>query len=315
MIKKLLLHSILAAGMLAAGALAAADKGAVYAFITDSDIRQFEQVIEGFNQSFPDADVRRLNLQGKADAAAIKHFLAGNRPTLIVALGSISATTLASLDMRTPVVFGMVLNHRRYPQLKKSNFTGVSMEIPASSWLTQFRLLFPELKGVAVPYNPDASAEIIKDATLAAQALQIRILGVSVTDAEAIKTKLAFEKTTEYNGLWMVADFKLYNNDSQAFVQLLEFANESKKPLLGASEAFVKAGAFFSVSINYQSLGSQLALVSRQILEDKVAPSAIAVAPPIGTYTVINKKTGQDLFGAKFKEEHLMQADKIYPEE
>jgi len=310
-------HAVLALGLLAPALSRAApvEKKAVYAFVTDSNIRQFETVIGGFSESMPGADIRVLNLQGKGDITLLRKFVAENNPTLIVALGSISATTVAALDAKTPVVFGMVLNHRRYAQLKKNNITGVSMEIPARSWLIQFRLLFPELKGIAVPYNPDASAEIIRDAEAAATAMQIRILGVSVADPDTIRAKLALEKSGDYNGLWMVADFKLYNNDSQAFVSLLEFANENKKPLLGASEAFVKAGALFSVSINYQSLGSQLALVARQILEDKTAPGAIAVSPPIGTYTVINKKTGRELLGNKFREEHLMHADKIYPEE
>lgn len=287
----------------------------VYAFITDSDIRQFEEVIEGFRQSHGATDLRRLNLQGKIDAPAVKKFLGENKPALIVALGSIAATTVASLDIDTPVIFGMVLNHRRYTQLKKRNITGISMEIPARSWLTQFRLFFPELRGIAVPYNPDASAEIIQDAVVAAEAMKIRVFGISVSEPGAIGAQLSTHKAGDFNGLWMVADFKLYHQDSPAFVHLLEYSHDSKKPLLGASEAFVKAGAFFSVSINYQSLGSQLALVSRQILDDKVLPAAIAVAPPIGTYTVVNKKAGREILGARFSDDLLMHADKVYPEE
>ncbi len=287
----------------------------VYVFVTDSDIQQFEQVVQGFTESYPQAAVHRINLSGKPDQVAVRKFVAAHKPDMIVALGSIAATTAASLDGKTPVIFGMVLNHRRYAQLKKTHIAGVSMEIPAHAWLTQFRLLYPELKGIAVPFNPEASAEIVKDATTAAQNLKISILGVAVSDPDTIRSRLENEKPDGFNGLWMVADFKLFYNDSPAFVQLLEFSHEKRKPLMGASEAFVKAGAFFSVSINYQTLGSQLALVSRQILEDKLAPASIGVQPPIGTFTVVNKKTGREILGNAFNEELIGNADKVYPVE
>jgi len=46
-----------------------------------------------------------------------------------------------------------------------------------------------------------------------------------------------------------------------------------------------------------------------------VLPAAIAVAPPIGTYTVVNKKAGREILGARFSDDLLMHADKVYPEE
>lgn len=296
-------------------AITAENKSGGYAFVTDSDIRQFETVIEGFRTSEPGGRIAKLNLNGKPDANAVKKFIADFRPSVIIALGSLSATTVASLDTQTPVIFAMVLNYRRYTDLKKPNITGISMEIPAETLLTQFRLLCPELNGVAVPYSPEASDEIVKDAKRAAEKMKIRILEIALAHPDALKDKLRAEKPADFNGLWMIADFKLYNTETEAFAYLLDFANDNKKPLLGASEAFVKAGAFFSVSINYQSLGSQLALVTRQITEDKIAPAKIGVTPPIGTYTVINKKSGREIFGAKFNESLLMYADKVYPEE
>lgn len=287
----------------------------VYVFVTDSDIRQFEQVVQGFAESYPQASIERINLDGKPDKAAVRAFVARHKPAMIIALGSIAATTAASLDGKTPVIFGMVLNHRRYAQLKKAHVAGVSMEIPAQAWLTQFRLLYPDLKAIAVPYNPDASAEIVRDATAAAQNLKIGVWGVPLADPNTVGSRLEAEKPENFNALWMVADFKLYYNESTAFGQLLEFSLLTRKPLMGASEAFVKAGALFSVSINYQTLGSQLALVSRQILEDKLTPAAIGIQAPIGTFTVVNKKTGREIFGDNFNEDLFGNADKVYPEE
>jgi putative tryptophan/tyrosine transport system substrate-binding protein len=312
MMKKFLTSLILLACCDAA--VAATQQGG-YAFITDSDIRQFETVIDGFRESAPTARIGKLNLDGKADAAIIKKFIADFNPTVIITLGSLAATTVASIETTRPVIFAMVLNYRRYPQLNKPNIAGISMEIPAESLLTQFRLLCPTLHGIAVPYSPAASVEIVRDAKRAAERMKIRILEIAVSDPETLKDKLRTGKTADYHGLWMIADFKLYNKDTEAFAHLLDFSQDNKKPLLGASEAFVKAGAFFSVSVNYHSLGSQLALISRQILDDKIPPGKIGVTPPIGTYTVINKKSGREILGDKFNEELLIYADKIYPED
>lgn len=292
-----------------------AKKQTVYVFVTDSNISQFEQVVQGFTESYPEAEIHRINLAGKPDRIAVKKFIAKHKPALIIALGSIAATTAASLESKTPVIFGMVLNHRRYAQLQKAHIAGVSMEIPAQAWLTQFRLLYPNLKAIAVPFNPDASAEIIKDATVAAGKLKIDILGLPLTDPETVQKELDAQKSDSFNALWMVADFKLYYGASPAFGQLLEFSHTAHKPLMGASEAFVKAGALFSVSINYQTLGSQLALVSRQILEDKLAPAKIGIQAPIGTFTVVNKITSREIFGNELTEDLLKNADKVYPEE
>ena len=82
--------------------------------------------------------------------------------------------------------------------------------------------------------------------------------------------------------------------------------------MLAFSEAFLKPGAFFSISIDYHGLGSQVALLTRQLLEDGKKPAQIAVAPPIGTYSVINKDTAEWLLGDELDEEIYDEVDKIY---
>jgi putative ABC transport system substrate-binding protein len=119
----------------------------------------------------------------------------------------------------------------------------------------------------------------------------------------------------KFNGLWMIADFKLYNKKTRSLEKLIKFSLDNRKPLLAFSEPFIKAGSFFSVSTDNRSLGSQIALISKQVVHDKTLPSSIPVAPPIGTFTVINKNVAREILGDKFDESIIYQVDKVYPAE
>jgi ABC-type uncharacterized transport system substrate-binding protein len=68
-----------------------------------------------------------------------------------------------------------------------------------------------------------------------------------------------------------------------------------KKSFIVYSEQFVKAGALFSTSPNYSTIGSQLAIKSQQILEDRQKPSQVGISPIIGTFLTINKTTMKKL--------------------
>ena len=118
-----------------------------------------------------------------------------------------------------------------------------------------------------------------------------------------------------FSGLWMLADTKLYNRESDAFETLISFSASRKIPILAFSEAFLNKGAYFSVSIDYRSLGSQIALISRRLIQDAATPSEIPVSPPLGTFTVINKTVAKLFAGDKFDENMLDLADKVFPSE
>jgi ABC-type uncharacterized transport system substrate-binding protein len=208
----------------------------------------------------------------------------------------------------------MIINHQKYPKLKQDNVTGISMEISPTSLFTQFRMLMPEIDSIGVPFHPMNSLNIINDTINSSKEMGINLIKIAVTNPNNIIDNLS-SKVNNYVGLWMFADTKLYNRKSKAIYNLISFSKEHKKPLLVFSEAFLKPGAFFSISVDYNSLGSQTALISRQIVQDKKHPRKIPIALPIGTYTVINKEITELLLEDDFDESIYDEVDKIYGEE
>ncbi|MBN2159262.1 MAG: hypothetical protein JW807_07690 [Spirochaetes bacterium] len=290
----------------------------LYGIIKSYDIPQTRMIVEGFKSSFPEAEVAELVLGKslKSNEEAVKKFIAAKKPSVLICLGLMAAVSSAKAEKRIPILFTMVINYMRYykkyPEIGQKNVAGIAMEIPPSSQITQFRMLYPGLKSLGVPYNPEASSEIIKNAIRSSKALNIKIVPIPVMEAKNIEEELK-KNSKAFNGLWMIGDVKLYNKKTNALQKLVGFSNESNIPLLAFSENFVKAGAFFSVSINYKSLGSQVALMGRSLVIDKVRPEKLKVAQPIGTFTVLNRTAAEKILGEKFDDSMLDQVDRVYP--
>jgi len=285
----------------------------MYAFIKSKDLTQINNIIAGFNESFPDASTSVLDLQGEGDVNKITRFINKEKPSVIISMGSLAASTAVKAEKKIPIIFSMVINYNNYPELKQNNVTGVSMEIPPESLFTQFRMLIPEVKSVGVPFHPSVSSGMVNEALNVCGKVGVQLIKIEVDDPDYIRYRLA-AYAKQYQGLWMLADTKLYNRNTGALSELLSFAKSEKKPVLAFSEAFLRAGAFFSISIDYRALGSQLAMVSRRVVQDKVEPLSIPVSPPIGTYTVINKNVATALLGSDLDESIYDEVDKVYSE-
>ena len=87
--------------------------------------------------------------------------------------------------------------------------------------------------------------------------------------------------------LWMLPDPSVINDNN--FLYLAEKTIEDKLPFIVYSENFVKAGGLFSISPNYSTVGSQLAIMVQKVLEDSLSPKDIPISPIIGTYLTVNR--------------------------
>ncbi len=284
-----------------------------YAFIKSKDLKQINDVITGFSESFPQAQISVLNLDGAKDVRKVRKFINTEKPSVLLCLGTLAAEAAVEAEKGIPIVFLMVINYKRYGFYHQKNVTGISMEIPSMSLFTQFRMILPQINSIAVPYHPEISSEIVDEAMKVSRKMKIHLEPLRITNPKRIKKYLKSKKN-KIKGIWMLADTKLYNRKTKAIYDLMSFSKDAKKPVMAFSEAFLRIGAFFSISISYKSLGSQTALISRQIVQDKANPSDIPVAPPIGTYTVLNTKAAEQMFGDDLDETVFDEVDKLYPE-
>ncbi len=288
--------------------------GELYAFIVSKNLQQTQDIIDSFKESFPIAETAVLDLQGQADTALIQKFIADARPSAIICMGALAAKSTTSIEKKIPILFSMVINYKSYPELQQDNVVGVAMEIPMQTILTQFKWVAPNISRIGVPYYSSGLIELIHEAETVGKTLGTEIVGIKVEDVSKVKNTLQ-KQAEQCSALWMIGDTQLYNKQTEAITDLVDFSRRKKIPLFAFSEAFLKPGAFFSISIDYRSMGSQLALLSRQIVEDKTPLSQISVAPPIGTFTVINRDVADALYGKSLDESIFDEVDKSYPEE
>ena len=267
------------------------------ALVKSADFKQYKEVTLGAkkNLAVEDYDLHIISVSRGLGEKQIENFIKKKQIRLVIALGERAAVLLARSDTKIPILFAMVLNYKRLKELNKKHITGISMEISSENLFTQFKLLHSGLKKLALPYHPDASQEIINDAKKSAPRSGISLFTMPLKRSNLL-TKTLYNSRASFDSIWMISDFKLYNKNTMKEVRkFFSFANQNSKPIFVSSEAFLRAGGLFSVSIDYLSLGSQLALLTNRIIKNKEKVKKIKVATPIGTKTVLNVKVAQML--------------------
>ena len=285
--------------------------------IKSLDLRQFNQAVMGIKSNL---DPERYKLHvvtigkdyNKKTAMA---FLKENRISLLICLGERAAVYFTKWQNEIPVLFSMVLNYKRLKSLSGANVAGISMEISSQNLFAQFKLLYGGLKKLAIPYHPKASLETVDEAKSSAMRFGIQLKEMSILSAGKLAPRLK-RRRSDFDSIWMISDFRLYNAAAIKEVKdFFHFARANKKPVFVSSDVFLKTGGLFSVSVDYLSLGSQLALLTNRILAGSEKLRKIKVVSPLGTRTVLNMEVARSLVEAGVLEEEVLyeyEADVFY---
>jgi putative ABC transport system substrate-binding protein len=283
-----------------------------YAFIKSKKLSQIDLIINGFKESMEEGKIISLDLNSKIDPDKLNQFINKNKPNVLITCGSVATKTAILSKTKLPIVFTMVINYKKYDFYKNQNVTGISMEIPPIILFSQLKLLLPDINTIGVPYHPQVSNEIVTEAVNSANEINVKIVKIPINDVSIFK-QILIKRKNSFQSLWMLADIKLYNRSNNSFKDIIKFSTSNKKPLMVFSENFLKIGAFFSISINYHSIGSQLNSIVQRILVDKEVPVKMGIAIPIGTYSVINKTVAEDVLKIKIDPMMYSNIDKVYP--
>jgi len=146
------------------------------------------------------------------------------------------------------------------------NMTGVSMSVAPERQMKVLSQLLPDVKRVAVVYEPEQSQNLINRGEKACRAVNQQLLAREVkSTAEAVEQAklLLGENHTAY---WMIPDQLMRARD---VVRYLFFASrEQNRPLIGLSDKYVRAGALFAFTVQNETLGRQAAELSNRMLAD-----------------------------------------------
>lgn len=281
--------------------------------LSSSQLHYNENIIKGFKESFSDASFKILNLEGAVDEGKIRRFITKESPAVLICLGALASTTAAKVESGIPIIYSKVLNSWQYGQLQSKNITGISEEIHPVKIFTKFRVFYPRLKSVGIAYGSASFEPIIKK--IAGQLSgSVNVFSIKIDDPDRIIEVLE-SKRSLFNALWLISDGKLYNKNNSAAEDIVSYSIGKKIPLLAHSHLFVKAGALFSLSIDDELLGNQLASICKRIVVDGVLPKDLPVDTPTGIFTALNRETAKAVLGNEYDDSIADIVDKVFPED
>jgi putative tryptophan/tyrosine transport system substrate-binding protein len=262
-----------------------AAKTATVLVIASSSDTPYQEAIRGFKaQISAQTQIKFTELtltQGESpDAKEIERI----KPDLIYALGG-EATNWTSLQTsRIPIVATMVLKDEAIK--KSANITGVSLSYPLKTQFQWLRKFFPLQKAVAILYNPDENAATIQAAKAASQQAGFNLTAIEVKSPKELPYALD-QLANNIEILFAIPDETVMSVNTAKEVLLATFSN--KVPLIGLSDNWVKSGAFYALSWDYEDLGKQCADLAQKILAGASVGSVQPEHPRKITYTINTK--------------------------
>jgi ABC-type uncharacterized transport system substrate-binding protein len=210
----------------------------------------------------------------------------GPEVALVVTLGSRAAHGLRHhiqvpvLHAAIPMALYPALLASPEPDLHPHGHSALFLDQPATRQMEAIRLALPQLQQLGVLISPGREA-MLEPLHAAADDRGIEIIDAVVPEQELLIPRV--EQLLRYaDALLITPDATLYNR--YTLQKVLLAAYRQRKPVIGLSEAYVKAGALLAVHADTEAIGRDLGEAIARFLEtgrldppDHVKRFAIAV--------------------------------------
>ncbi|HEX2769938.1 MAG TPA: ABC transporter substrate-binding protein, partial [Geobacteraceae bacterium] len=182
------------------------------------------------------------------------------KPDLILAIGMDALAKVRGIR-DVPIVYLMVLNPQALVQ-DNANVTGVSMNIAPERQLSLLRQILPQVKKIALFFDPGKSGNYVDKAYSAAAIMGIELLAKGVhSPREAIAAIDSMKGKAD--ALWLLPDTTVVN---PATIDLLLLSTlENKIPVLTFSDKYVEKGALMSLEVDAEEAGRQAGEMANRI--------------------------------------------------
>ncbi|MCP4706979.1 MAG: hypothetical protein GY865_20455 [candidate division Zixibacteria bacterium] len=216
-------------------------------------------------------------------------------PRLIITIGSFATQEISSRIKNKPIIFSAVLNPETSGFVKSKSqpggrITGASLDIPPDIQYTYFKRVISDLKKIGVLYS-DETANLIPPAKAVASEAGLELIAVKIDSEKDIPS--ALEKLGRMtDGIWSVADKKIYSPRSTRFILLNTLRNGI--PFMGFSRNLVESGALFALDFDYKDIGRQTGKIVLKVLAGR-DPARIKVEVPGIIWFHYNEKTANHI--------------------
>jgi len=230
-------------------------------------------VKQGFKKAFEEAGIKanfdEKNAEGTiANATLIANGYKTDKKDLVLGIGTPSAQALVNTITDIPVLFSAVTDPESAKLLNK-NVTGTSDRLDnVGEQLDLLLKLKPEVKKIAVLYNPSEQNSVVQVKEIEAKAkeknLEVMLQGVSSLAELSQATKNALIET---DALYLPTD----NLVVSGIKLITSEAKSAKKPVISSENSSVEAGALFTMGLDYFELGKRTGEMAIEILKGKPA--------------------------------------------
>lgn len=256
--------------------------------IANSDEGPYQQTLKSFKDQLSlglkvvvsELFLGRIDNKPATVSAAIRE----HEPDVIYALGE-AATELAMQSTSSiPIVSTLVLNNNLFKQA--GNVTGVSLSYTLATQFAWLKKIFPEKTKVAILYNPAENDQTIASARKLAQQAGLELFAIPVETPRQLPYALE-QLAKNIEVLLAIPDDVAMSSKTAKAVLLASFRN--KVPLIGLSDNWVKSGALYALTWDYDDLGRECADQTGKLL-NKTPLQEIALEYPRKVVYSYNEK-------------------------
>ena len=219
----------------------------------------------------------------------LKDIIRQKKVPLILTVGPEAFQSALRQEADPPLIAG--LTHDAAELEKHPNATGVVLEYGVETQLAWIKRILPDFKTIGVLYNPAASGQRVAAAKKAATKLGLKFVAQEVNSPSELP--VAMESLfRRVDVLWGLTDPVVLSRQTAKAILLTSFRN--KVPFIAPSSAWVKAGALYSLEVDYNDIGVQTGEMARSVLRGKQV-SSIAPQQPREVRYSLNLRTAEHM--------------------
>jgi putative ABC transport system substrate-binding protein len=186
--------------------------------------------------------------------------------------------TILSVSDDIPVVFAGVLNMVEPPP----NVTGISLLIPPERIITHLQKFLPRARRIAILSDPRISGAMEQWYSTVLKSAGFVPVPITVHSPAEVLDALQ-HASGDIDVLCMIPDTTVYRPKQTETIFL--FCLRAGIPIIGLAPNFVKAGALFSLSANYEISGREAYSIAHRILSNTPATT---IPVQMSSYTVLS---------------------------
>jgi ABC-type uncharacterized transport system substrate-binding protein len=200
-------------------------------------------------------------------------------PRLIVAIGTRAASESIARFPKLPILYCLALRPAQNG-IESLDIGGVVLDIPIWRQIENARKILPNLRNIAVVYDPISSTSVIGELKkLFVNRSHVIARQAQTPQAAAQQIGSLFSNVLGPGDAFLLLWDSVVANPAN-FKSIVQLSLKDKIPLIAPARPFVEAGALMSTSADYERAGRQVAMMARDVMGGAVKPRDFGAVSP-----------------------------------